>query len=90
MKPNELPKFSIYRKRIESEIESAESDVFLHILYLVREDKSLSPNANAHQLESFCKNKFYGPIVVAKNSNDNPSILQNFTLADLHKYNILN
>lgn len=46
-------------------------------------EKGLSRNYNAQELELFCHNRFYGPLVVAYNLNKQPFYLVNFNLNDL-------
>ncbi len=46
-------------------------------------DKALSRNYNAQELELFCHNRFYGPLVVAYNLSRPPYNLQDFTIGDL-------
>ena len=46
-------------------------------------EKALTRNYNAQELELFCHNRFYGPLVVAYNLNKHPYYLVNFTLTDL-------
>ena len=41
----------------------------LHILYMKSSEKALTRNYNAQELELFCHNRFYGPLVVAYNLN---------------------
>jgi hypothetical protein len=43
--------------------------VVIHILYMKSTEKALSRNYNAQELELFCHNRFYGPLVVAYNMN---------------------
>ena len=61
------------------------SDVYavLHILYMKSNSKSLSRNYNAENLELFCQNRFYGPLIVAYNLNRHPYYLHSFALDDL-------
>lgn len=47
------------------------------------DEKTLSRNYNAEQLELFCHNRFYGPLIVAFNSSKQPYELSNFRLNDL-------
>ena len=54
--------------------------VDLHILYMKSSEKTLSRNFNAQELELFCHNRFYGPLVVAYNLNKPPYFLMNFGL----------
>ena len=74
------PNFSIYRKPFELEQDPSKSDLCkflelvnfyldLHILYMKSSEKALSRNYNAQELELFCHNRFYGPLVVAYNAN---------------------
>ena len=44
--------------------------------------KALSRNYNAEDLELYCQNRFYGPLVVAFNINKHPYYLLSFTLSD--------
>ena len=55
----------------------------LHILYMKSSEKALTRNYNAQELELFCHNRFYGPLVVAYNLNKHPYYLISFTLNDL-------
>lgn len=45
--------------------------------------KALSKNYNATDLELFCQNRFYGPLVVAFNLNKPPFYLMSFSMKDL-------
>lgn len=77
---NSTPSFSIYRTpydamqaspmndREDSQY-SGNTDLFLHILYMKSDEKTLTRNYNAEQLELFCHNRFYGPLVVAFNAS---------------------
>lgn len=47
------------------------------------DEKTLTRNYNAEQLELFCHNRFYGPLIVAFNSSKQPYELSNFRLNDL-------
>lgn len=62
----------------------------LHILYMKSSEKALSRNYNAQELELFCHNRFYGPLVVAYNSNKQPYYLVDFTLKDLENIEQIN
>jgi len=53
-------------------------------------EKALARNYNAEQLELFCHNRFYGPLVVAYNFNKTPFHLFNFSLADLSNIENIN
>ena len=44
--------------------------------------KALSRNYNAQELELYCQNRFYGPLVVAVNLNRSPYYLKSFTWQD--------
>jgi hypothetical protein len=46
-------------------------------------EKALSRNYNAQELELFCHNRFYGPLVVAYNMSKAPYHLTDFCLTDL-------
>lgn len=61
------PNFSVYRTPFDNEQENAHPDYFLHILYMKSNEKTLTRNYNAQELELFCHNRFYGPLVVATN-----------------------
>jgi hypothetical protein len=45
--------------------------------------KALSKNYNATDLELFCQNRFYGPLVVAFNLNKPPFYLMSFSKKEL-------
>lgn len=87
------PNFSIYRTPFDAMQASplnedhnqhtASTNLFLHILYMKTDDKTLSRNFNAHELELFCHNRFYGPLVVAYNSSWAPYEMSSFRLRDL-------
>ena len=53
-------------------------------------EKNLTRNYNAQELELFCHNRFYGPLIVAFNQNKAPYSLISFTLADLRKIEAIN
>jgi hypothetical protein len=57
--------------------------IVLHILYMKSSEKALSRNYNAQELELFCHNRFYGPLVVAYNSSKPPYFLVDFESQDL-------
>lgn len=61
------PNFSVYRTPFEDECENINRDQSLHILYMKSTDKNLTRNYNAQELELFCHNRFYGPLIVAFN-----------------------
>ncbi len=44
--------------------------------------KALSRNYNAEELELFCQNRFYGPIVVAFNLDRSPFYMSSFSMSD--------
>jgi hypothetical protein len=54
--------------------------IVLHILYMKSNAKALSKNFNATDLELFCQNRFYGPLVVAFNLNKPPFYLMSFSM----------
>jgi len=62
----------------------------LHILYMKSNEKALSRNYNAQELELFCHNRFYGPLVVAYNANKAPYYLVDFTVRDLENIEQIN
>jgi hypothetical protein len=64
--------------------------VDLHILYMKSSEKALSRNYNAQELELFCHNRFYGPLVVAYNANKSPYYLIDFMLNDLENIEQIN
>ena len=53
-------------------------------------EKALTRNYNAQELELFCHNRFYGPLVVAYNLNKTPYYLVNFSLLDLKNIEQIN
>jgi len=57
--------------------------IVLHILYMKSNAKALSKNYNATDLELFCQNRFYGPLVVAFNLNKPPFYLMSFSKKEL-------
>jgi len=70
--------------------EEGRADLYLHILYMKSEEKTLTRNYNAHELELFCHNRFYGPLVVAYNQARQPYDLVPFRLKDLKKIQEIN
>jgi hypothetical protein len=54
------------------------------------QEKALSRNYNAQELELFCHNRFYGPLVVAYNLNKSPYYLVNFSKDDLTNIQTIN
>lgn len=93
-KGNKFPSFSIYRTPFdamqaspwadkEDIQESGRVDIYLHILYMKSDEKTLTRNYNAEQLELFCHNRFYGPLVIAYNMSKQPYELLSFKLKDL-------
>ncbi len=81
MNHEEVPNFSVYRKPFEQGVKQA-TEQLLHILYMKSTAKALSRNYNAQDLELFCSNRFYGPLVVAFNLNKPPYYLQSFSLKE--------
>ena len=61
------PNFSVYRTPFDPEGENSHPEMYLHILYMKSSEKTLTRNYNAQELELFCHNRFYGPLVVALN-----------------------
>jgi hypothetical protein len=53
-------------------------------------EKALTRNYNAQELELFCHNRFYGPLVVAYNLNKHPYYLVSFSLTDLTNIEVIN
>ena len=93
-KGNKSPNFSIYRTPFdamqaspwadkEDIQDSGRADLYLHILYMKSEEKTLTRNYNAQELELFCHNRFYGPLVIAYNLSKPPFDLVSFRLKDL-------
>ena len=58
------------------------SNSVLHILYRKSNNKALPRNYNALDLELFCSNRFYGPLVVAFNINKPPFYLMSFSMTE--------
>jgi hypothetical protein len=54
------------------------------------DEKTLTRNYNAEQLELFCHNRFYGPLVVAFNSSRQPYEMSSFRLRDLKTISEIN
>jgi hypothetical protein len=54
------------------------------------DEKTLTRNYNAEQLELFCHNRFYGPLIVAFNSSKQPYELSSFRLKDLQHIQTIN
>ena len=62
------PNLSVYRTPFDSDLDGqGAADLSLHILYMKSTEKNLTRNYNAQELELFCHNRFYGPLVVAYN-----------------------
>ena len=61
------PNFSVYRVVYDTDMSSRDPEYSLHILYMKSTEKTLTRNYNAQELELFCHNRFYGPLVVALN-----------------------
>jgi len=74
----------------EAEGDGSRADLLLHILYMKTTEKKLTRNYNAQELELFCHNRFYGPLIVAHNLNKAPFPLVSFTLADLQNIETIN
>jgi hypothetical protein len=53
-------------------------------------EKKLNRNFNAQELELFCHNRFYGPLIVAHNLNKAPFPLVSFSTADLKNIESIN
>jgi hypothetical protein len=68
----------------------SEQGLVLHILYMKSSEKALTRNYNAQELELFCHNRFYGPLVVAYNLNKHPYFLVNLDLLDLQNIEQIN
>jgi len=82
------PNFSTYRKQFD--LPTGDS-CQLHILYMKSNQKAISRNFTAPQLELYCSNRFYGPLVVALNLSKPPNYLMDFNLqtyGDLEKINL--
>ena len=92
------PNFSVYRtpfgdNNTQDGLDNHQqqhSEFFLHILYMKSSEKTLTRNYNAQELELFCHNRFYGPLVVALNQNKAPYQLNSFTLSDLNLIEVMN
>lgn len=69
---------------------SGNTDLFLHILYMKSDEKTLTRNYNAEQLELFCHNRFYGPLIVAFNSSRQPYEMSSFRIRDLKTISEIN
>ena len=54
------------------------------------DNKSLSRNYNAAELELFCQNRFYGPLIVALNMSRPPYYLSTFSIQDHEDIQIAN
>lgn len=98
---NTTPSFSIYRTPFDpnqgaklneraSYSKQPNSELFLHILYMKSDEKTLTRNFNAEQLELFCHNRFYGPLVVAFNNARAPYEMVSFGLNDLETIRDIN
>jgi hypothetical protein len=89
----QAPNFSLYRTPFETDSENSNRDdqeLFLHILYMKSTEKTLTRNYNAQELEIFCHNRFYGPLIVAFNRSKSPFQLISFTLDDLKQIEMIN
>jgi hypothetical protein len=87
-----IPNFSLYRTPFEPDPDSQSDDqeLFLHILYMKSNEKTLTRNYNAQELEIFCNNRFYGPLIVAYNRAKSPFQLVSFTVNDLNQIETIN
>lgn len=81
------PNFSIYRKQMD---DFNGEPCSIHILYMKSTHKAISRNYNAKQLELYCANRFYGPLVVALNLIKPPNYLVDFTLSHLKQLEKIN
>ena len=52
--------------------------------------KALQRNYNAVELELYCQNRFYGPLVVALNTNRPPYYLSDFSMTTLSRIEGMN
>lgn len=52
--------------------------------------KSLSRNYTAAELELYCQNRFYGPLIVAFNLSRPPYYLDGFSLSNLQLIQSMN
>ena len=84
------PNFSVYRTPFDTDCDNPHPELFLHILYMKSSEKTLTRNYNAQELELFCHNRFYGPLVVAFNQNKQPYQLTPFSLKDLTNIETIN
>lgn len=84
-----VPNFSLYRTPYETDQEE-EQELFLHILYMKSNEKTLTRNYNAQELEIFCHNRFYGPLVVAFNRSKSPFLLVSFTMDHVKQIETIN
>ena len=84
------PNFSVYRTPFDTDCDNPHPELFLHILYMKSTEKTLTRNYNAQELELFCHNRFYGPLVVAFNQNKQPYQLTPFSLKDLLNIETIN
>lgn len=62
----------------------------LHILFIKSTSHALQKNFNTTELELYCQNRFYGPIVVALNTNKLPYYLTDFNLGTLYQIERIN
>lgn len=67
-----------------------QGELLLHILFMKSTAKALQRNYNAMELELFCQNRFYGPLIVALNTNRPPYYLTDFSIATLKKIEDMN
>lgn len=85
--PIEPPGYSVFRKALKGE---NFNNLTLQILLLKCEGHKFPRNPNAHPFELHCETLFYGPLVVATNSKEQPYSLSDFTLEDLEALKDLN
>ena len=71
-------------------MQATQAELILHILYMKTNEKKLNRNFNAQELELFCHNRFYGPLIVAHNLNKAPFPLVSFSTADLKNIESIN
>lgn len=85
--PVEPPGYSVFRKPLKGD---DFPNLTLQILLLKCEGHKFPRNPNAHQFELHWDTVFYGPLVVATNSKEQPYTLDHFTMDDFEKLKKLN
>jgi hypothetical protein len=85
--PEEPPGYSVFRKPLKGD---DFPNLTLQILLLKWEGHKFPRNPNAHQFELHWDTVFYGPLVVATNSKEQPYTLDNFTTNDYENLQKLN